>query len=145
MLKNFKKGFSKKGSISPTTFPGFYWNSPLQSRKNKKTTKTANHPKQSATLVKHVYIYIYFRSLDQGRGGRHGGHGPSFSEIAFCQECFLRNSLLCHYPRHPKHFWPRHSQNFVGGLYSVWKNSFDLASSGYGYSYFPLTDISSQL
>ena len=31
-----------------------FWNSPLESKKNKKTIKTANHPKQSATLGKHV-------------------------------------------------------------------------------------------
>ena len=42
-------------------------------------------------------------------------------------------------------FWPRHSQNFVGGLYVVWKNSYNLASSSYGYSNFPLIYISSQL
>ena len=73
----------------------------------------------------------------------HGGHAPSFSEITFCQECFLGNLILFHYPRHPRVFCPRHSQNFVGGSYDVWKNSYNLASSGYEYSDFPLTDISS--
>ena len=82
-----------------------------------------------------IYIYI-FRSLN-------GGHAPSLSEIVFCQECFLENLLLCYYPRHPKLFWPWHSQNFVGGLHVVWKNSYNLSSSVYIYSDFSVTDISS--
>ena len=88
----------------------------------------------------YIYIYIYFRSLDKGGGA--WGHAPSFCKIAFCQKCFLGNLLLCHSPRHPKLFWPRDSQNFVGGLYIAWKNCYNLASSGYGYSDFPLTNIS---
>ena len=47
-----------------------------------------------------------------------GGQGAmplTFSEIALLQGCFPENSLLCHSPRDPKHFWPQHSQNLVGG------------------------------
>ena len=47
-----------------------------------------------------------------------GGQGAmplTFSEIALLQGCFPENSLLCHSPRDPKHFWPQHSQNPVGG------------------------------
>ena len=48
-----------------------------------------------------------------------GGHSrppppPTFLKIVLCQGCFPGNSLLCHSPRHPKLFWPRHSQNLVG-------------------------------
>ena len=36
---------------------------------------------------------------------------PTLSEIILCREFFPENSLLCHSPRHPKLFWPQHSQN----------------------------------
>ena len=52
--------------------------------------------------------------VKKGMGG--GGHSYlTFSEIVLCQGCFPGNSLLCYSPRHPKLFWPRHSQNLVGG------------------------------
>ena len=52
-------------------------------------------------------------------GGQRGQRGhaphPTFSEIVFCKGYFPGNSLLCHSSKHPKLFWPRHSQNLVGG------------------------------
>ena len=82
---------------------------------------------------------MYFSLLYEGGGGEHGGHTRSFSEIAFC----LANLVLCYYPRHQKIFLLQHFQNFVGGLYFVWKDSYDLSSSGYGYSDFSLSNTSS--
>ena len=50
--------------------------------------------------------------------GRRPCLSPSFFEIVLCQGYFLGNLLLFHSARHPKLFWPRHSQNLVGGSVS---------------------------
>ena len=54
--------------------------------------------------------YRVFRSPNQG--GRRGE--PTFTEIVLCREFLPGNLLLCRSPRHPKLFWPQHSQNLVG-------------------------------
>ena len=125
----------------------------LQSRKNKKllkqqTIQTICNLSETCRSLKilfkslaHIYLSLYIFQVPQRRRGDMGAVVPSFSGIAFCQENFwimgrfLGNLLLYHYPRHPKLFWPGTSRN----------NSYNLASSGYGYSDFPLTHISSQL
>ena len=40
---------------------------------------------------------------------------PLFLKSYFARDVFQGNSLLYHSQRHPKFFWPRHFQNFVGG------------------------------
>ena len=69
--------------------------------------------------------------LRQRRGGM-GAKSPSFSEITFYQERFWGKFAFVSLSKASviQHFWPRQSQNFVGGLYVVWKNSYNLASSG---------------
>ena len=73
------------------------------------------------------------------------GEGAWHLKFHFAKNVFWEVCFCVITPRHPKLFWPWHSQNFVGGLYAVRKNSYNLASSGYEYSDFPLTHISSQL
>ena len=90
---------------------------------------------------KTTYLKNTFRSLEEGRGTWESC--PLFFLNHILPGRFSGKLLLCNYPRHPKLFWPQHSQNFVGGLYVVWKNSYSLTSSGYGYSNFPLTHVSS--
>ena len=56
------------------------------------------------------------RPPNEGGEWGQGGHDPpTFSEIVICHWCFPGNLLLCHSLRHPELFWPRHSQNLVGG------------------------------
>ena len=72
-------------------------------------------------------------------------HTHTFYEIVLCLGCFLGNLLLCHSPRHSKHFWLRHSQILVGGpvifTFKIpWKLIFSASkkkSGSYKFQIFP--------
>ena len=96
------------------------------------------------TEVIYIYIYIYIFQVPRRRSRRGVcSHAASFSKIAFYQECFLGNLLLCHYPRHPKTFLAPALTEFCRGPVSCMEKIYNLASSGYGYSDIPLINISS--
>ena len=78
-----------------------------------------------------IHCLIYFAGYPT-KGEAMGAMSPTFSETVLCQGCLPGNSLLCHSPRHPKPFWPQHSQNLVGGPVlrkSAWKFVYALGIS----------------
>ena len=54
------------------------------------------------------------RPPDEGEARRAIPPPLLFLKSYFAKDLFFVNLLLCHSPRHPKLFWPRHSQGLIG-------------------------------